>query len=886
MRVAILWIAALTAGAVVSHGADDDLAVVLLAAKTPDERAALLRGRDKAELAAALDAVERSGDAGYTAKDYAKSLNAYQTALVLARKIGADTKLPFYFRRIGLSYSLQGQGDEALAAYREGVTVSEKANDSVMLAENLHGVANNLQRRGQFRDALPFSERELALVEKAGQPEAMVRALSTYAEALSGLGRLKQALPLADRAVEVSRHSSRPDDYPACLSNLAIYTADLGDFDAALRILRSLPTPGPASLNSIAIIEVQLHRESDAETDYRAAIAASTAPGLWRVRATVLINLGILHHRQGKLAESQTELEQALAVSQAHQDRQGMAAEQTELAEIAADGNKPKEAMDKARAALSLAREAEDPARITDALVAQAHAFEVAGRNEEAGRTAAEAIAAAEGLRADAPASAAGLQGEVGQWMPTYQYAVGRELRGGTALEALRLADRAKARVLLDMLDGGQPGFDALADPRERAEEQQVRDQVSRARRVALTKPAPAAKASLETALRQEEDFDLRLYLRHPELVLQRAAAPDLRPEDLAALAPDGRTALLSYFMLRDSVALFVVRAGARPGSPVVRVFTLPGGDKLNARIASFRSQIAARDLDYRVSAKALYGALLAPAAAELHGADRWILSPDGALWDVPFQALMDGQGKHVLETHSISYAPSLAVLRELRERPAAAGTPGMALLVVANPSVTGVASIPDAEREAGAIAALYGSSHATLLSRDRATAGLFRESAGGAGVIHIAAHAETETNHPLESFLLLAPPPRTAGKDGSTDDGALTARDLLGMRLRARLVVLSACETARGKIGQGDGVMGLGWAVLAAGARASVLSQWKVDSGATSDLMIDFHRRLTGGTASDKAEALRQASLDTMRSPGRLHPFYWAAFIMVGDAR
>jgi CHAT domain-containing protein len=105
-------------------------------------------------------------------------------------------------------------------------------------------------------------------------------------------------------------------------------------------------------------------------------------------------------------------------------------------------------------------------------------------------------------------------------------------------------------------------------------------------------------------------------------------------------------------------------------------------------------------------------------------------------------------------------------------------------------------------------------------------------------------------------------------------------------MHLRADLVVLSACETARGKIAQGDGVMGLGWAVLAAGARAAVLSQWKVDSGATSDLMIDFHRRLTGAKPADKADALRQAALDTMRSPGRLHPFYWAAFIVAGDAR
>jgi CHAT domain-containing protein len=568
-------------------------------------------------------------------------------------------------------------------------------------------------------------------------------------------------------------------------------------------------------------------------------------------------------------------VEEGLALARAHQDRGATASALSELSGIAADGKNAPEALQTAEAALGVARESEDPARITDALVAQAHALDVLGRTQAAQPIFAEALDIAEGLRADTPASAAGLQGELAQWLPTYQYAVDHEILAGNAIEALRLADRAKARVLLDMLDGGQPGFEALADPQERDQEQQVRGQVSSARRLAVTKPSAASKAALEEALRKEEDFNVRLYGRHPELVLQRAAPPDIRPADLAALIPNSRTALLGYFMLQTDLALFVVRAGDRPGVPTVKVFDLGASAKLDALIRSFRSQIAARDLDYRVTARQLYNALLAPAESALRGADRWILSPDGALWDVPFQALMDAQGKHLLETHALAYAPSLSVLRELREKPAAPGSPRVALLAVANPSVPGTAPIPEAAREAGAIASLYGQSRSALLSGDRASPALFRESAGGAGVIHIASHAETETNHPLESFLLL-----------SGNDGALTARDLLGMRLRANLVVLSACETARGKIGQGDGVMGLGWAVLAAGARASVLSQWKVDSGATSDLMIDFHRRLTAPAPPDKSEALRQAALDTMRSPGRLHPFYWAAFIVVGDAR
>jgi CHAT domain-containing protein len=885
MRIAVLLIAVLVLAPAFSPGADGDLASALLAAKNDGERAALLSGHSSGEIASALDSVEKEAAARLAAKDYPNALNAYQVALALARNSGAEAKLPLLFRRIGVCQASLGEMEPAIATYREGVAASEKAGDNAMLIENLHGLALNLQRVGEYREALPLCQREYDLAEKSGSPDAIMHALTTYEEVLAWLGHLKDSLAMAERAYEVSAHSSQPADHDLMLANLAMVYGSLGDYDTSLRLLQSLPSPNANSLNAIAIVQMHLHRTAEAEASYRAAIAKATSPADWRLRSSVLVDLGILLHSRMKLAEARASVEEGLAIARAHDDRASASSALSELSVIVSDANDAANGLDKAEESLRLARESEDPARITDAFVAQAHAFEAAGRNKDARGAYAEAIQIAEGERADAPASAAGLDGEVMQLISTYQYAIGHEILAGDAAEALRLADRAKARVLLDMLDRGRPGFDALADPQERADERQMREEVAGARRTAVTRPSAASQAALETALRKEQDFDVRLYGRHPELVLQRAAAPDLSPADLGSLVPNRGVALLSYFMLRDSVALFVVRAGEGPGAPSVKVFRLPDSAKLDALVHSFRLQIAARDLDYRTTAKALYAALIAPAEDALRGADRWILSPDGALWDVPFQALMDSGGKHLLETHALAYAPSFSVLRELRGRPAPA-SPREALLAVANPAVAGAAPLPEASREASAIAALYGPGRSTLLAGDRASAALFRENAGRAGVIHIASHAETETNYPLDSFLLLAPEKASSSAGATPAAGALTARDLLGMRLHASLVVLSACETARGKIGQGDGVMGLGWAVLAAGARASVLSQWKVDSGATSDLMIDFHRRLTAPGSVDKAEALRQASLDTMRSPGRLHPFYWAGFIVVGDAR
>jgi len=108
-------------------------------------------------------------------------------------------------------------------------------------------------------------------------------------------------------------------------------------------------------------------------------------------------------------------------------------------------------------------------------------------------------------------------------------------------------------------------------------------------------------------------------------------------------------------------------------------------------------------------------------------------------------------------------------------------------------------------------------------------------------------------------------------------------------MNLKADLVVLSACETARGRISAGEGVIGLTWALFVAGAPTSVVSQWKVETASTAALMLAFHRALRSeahgnGTLFSTARALQSAELRTFRDPRYAHPFYWAGFVVMGD--
>ena len=150
---------------------------------------------------------------------------------------------------------------------------------------------------------------------------------------------------------------------------------------------------------------------------------------------------------------------------------------------------------------------------------------------------------------------------------------------------------------------------------------------------------------------------------------------------------------------------------------------------------------------------------------------------------------------------------------------------------------------------------------------------------------MHFATHGILDGTNPLYSHVVLS-----QSTANSNEDGLLEAREIMKMDLNADLAVLSACETARGRISSGEGVIGMSWAPFVAGVPTSMVSQWSVESNSTAKLMIDFHRALLSlNKNSDhvrgSAEALRQAALTMLKTLGYSHPLFWAGFIIIGDA-
>jgi CHAT domain-containing protein len=161
--------------------------------------------------------------------------------------------------------------------------------------------------------------------------------------------------------------------------------------------------------------------------------------------------------------------------------------------------------------------------------------------------------------------------------------------------------------------------------------------------------------------------------------------------------------------------------------------------------------------------------------------------------------------------------------------------------------------------------------------------------------VLHFATHGILDGANPMYSHIVLS------GGDGATEDGLLEAWEIMKLNLKADIAVLSACETARGRIGAGEGVIGMSWAFFVAGCPTTVVSQWQVDSASTTELMVQFHKNLQSGSRSlpytagrsdsptsrmSKAEALRQAMLTLLTDNRFKSPYYWAGFVVVGDGR
>lgn len=325
----------------------------------------------------------------------------------------------------------------------------------------------------------------------------------------------------------------------------------------------------------------------------------------------------------------------------------------------------------------------------------------------------------------------------------------------------------------------------------------------------------------------------------------------------------------LDFSVGHDRMYLFAVTRDS------CRVLRLPGRrSSLPERAELFLQTVGMRPDTHEAlggadNASRVLGDLLMGGVTDLlDEAARVIVAPDAFLSALPFGALAP-DGRMLIERFGIVQVPTPGVLAGAT---AAAPTAGISVITEARKgSSFGEVRSLEARFE-----------DVTVAAGGDATSALL-ESAGR--VVHVAAHIDVNDERPWRSRIQLAVPDTSAIRAAAATaaDPGILASDVLGMEIDSPLAVLAGCESGLGRLTQGEGVQGLTAAFLVAGFRTVVASLWRVDDDATRSLMEHFYRHLSAGQSV--AESLRAAQLEIRAAPDTRHPYYWAGFVVVGNA-
>ena len=316
----------------------------------------------------------------------------------------------------------------------------------------------------------------------------------------------------------------------------------------------------------------------------------------------------------------------------------------------------------------------------------------------------------------------------------------------------------------------------------------------------------------------------------------------------------------------KQTVSILVVTP-----TSVIGLQTIITSENLSSRTELLRDLIMERRPEWIQPARGLRRFLVDPlqTAGYLGKIHQLVIIPDGVQNYVPFAALPTGRDRFLGDDFTVAYLPSAAALVRNSAETSSTG----ALLAMA-PSD---AHLPNAAAEVRSIGQLFPRSSRVVVGK-AATKTLFKQVAADYAYLHLATHGSLNRNAPALSALELEP--------DAENDGRLELHEIVRMKLRARLITLSACETALGKgyfteTPAGDEFVSITRAFLTAGSQNVLASLWAVNDESTLVLMVRFYRHLleNGG-----AEALARAQREVRHSNARYrHPYYWAAFVMVG---
>ncbi|MEQ8383717.1 MAG: tetratricopeptide repeat protein [Coleofasciculus sp. A1-SPW-01] len=849
---------------------------------------------------------------------YGEAELLYQQALDMWKKLLGDEHpyVAFSLNNLALLYESQGRYGEAELLYQQALQMKKKllGDEHPSVATSLNNLAFLYQSQGRYGEAEPLYQQALQMTKKllGDEHPSVATSLNNLAGLYQSQGRYGEAEPLYQQALDMWKKllGDEHPDVATSLNNLALLYVRQGRlkeaeplYQQALQMTKKLlgdEHPYVAfSLNNLASLYSSQGRLKEAEPLFQQALQmrkkllGNEHPDV----ATSLNNLAILYERQGRLKEAEPLYQQALQMfkkllGNEHPD---VASSLNNLAILYWTQN-----------------------NTTDALNFLEQGLEVEEKGLERNLIAGSDQDKQKYIATISQTTDAAISLHLNE-LPKNKQA---------AHLALTTILRRKGRIL-DFFANNQQLLRRNLD----SDSQTLLDELSTTRsqlaNLIYHQPpnlsAQDYRNQLSSLSDKADNLEDQLYRRNQEF---RQANQPITIEAIQNLIPEN-AALVELVQYKpynppsenreESWGKPRYAAYILPAQGEVQAIDLGEVEQIESTLYPFR--LALRDSttpidQLKQTARRVEQQLMQPVRERLGSTKTILLSPDGSLNLIPFEALVDEQNRYLVENYSFTYLTSGRDLLRLSsewedsEPPILMGAPlfdtagemtamqpsdnslSSRAIRGLNPAEWGLPHLPGTAEEVKAIASLF---NVEPFLGKQATEGRIKQ-VNRPHVLHIATHGFFETvlkdsaskeilseNPLLLSGLVLAGV--KLGQSGG-EDGVLTALEATGLDLwGTQLVVLSACDTGNGDITTGEGIYGLRRAFVIAGAESQLISLWKVDDLATKDLMIEYYQRLKTNPEG-RSIALQQIKRQMLKDSKYQHPYYWASFIFSGNWR
>jgi len=890
------------------------------------------------------EALDNLGLVYYDIENYVKAIESFQQYLVLARELEDDEGEQTALDSLGNAYYCLEDNIKAIESHKQSLTIVQKLQDVQEEGRTLNKLGLAYAAMGSYNEAIEYYQQSLAIARKIADRQGEGWVLDNLGEAYGGLNNYGKAIEHYQQSLTITRELQDHQDEGWVLEHLGDAYSSLGDYAKAiesyqqwLALAQELLACSELQnfqhqrkawiLGKLGMVYQSLGDVSKANEFYQQSLVLAQAihkrdlegqvlgklgdaclsMGLYdkaieyqqqflnivrelpnpQLSAAALANLGEAYYFKGDYAAAIEYSQQSLKIAWEIQKRPVERQAWENLGNAYNDLGDYEKAIESYQQSLAIARKLQNHQLEGGTLNNLGSAFFGCGNFKQAEKILQEAIKIWDSLWAGLGSHDTYKVSIFDIQAKTYRHLQQVLIAQGKTDAALEIAEQGRTRALVELLttrfsSESTPSFPTIEQIKKIAKKQKA----------ILVEYSVIYHSLQGKGQSKYRNTELLIW------VIQPTGRVIFRLVDITFLKQENTPLGQFVDFARESI-------GVRGRDAVVVT---------SDEVPSINNQ----------QLRQLHQILIQP-IADLLPTDpncKIIFIPTGPLFLIPFPALCDASGRYLIEKHTILTAPSIQVLgitaslRKQKQKGDHIFASGD-VLVVGNPTMPRISlkiepptqlsspqtikieeslctaysggdygkslllqnylqslrPLPGAEREAKEIASLM---NTQAIIGDQATKVTILQQMPSSRIIHLATHGL------LDDFERLGIPGAIALAPSEEDNGLLTAWEIQELKLNAELVVLSACDTGRGRL-SGDGVIGLSRSLISAGIPSIIVSLWAVPDASTAELMTEFYRNFYERKL-DKAQALRSAMLTTMQQHPN-NPKAWAAFTLIGQA-